>query len=96
MPMQDDTSDEPREKGFQFPGVFEIMAAGPAEARLEQVIPQELAAAGLTVLQETVRSRASSGGRFVSVTVSFRADSRAEYDAAHVALRAHPDVKWTL
>jgi putative lipoic acid-binding regulatory protein len=94
--MQDDTSDEPGEKGFQFPGVFEIMAAGPVEAKLEQVIPRELAAAGLTVLQETVRSRASSGGRFVSVTVSFRADSRAEYDAAHVALRAHPDVKWTL
>jgi putative lipoic acid-binding regulatory protein len=89
-------STEPEAKGFQFPGVFEIMAAGPAEARLEEVIPRELAAAGLTVLQETVRSRASSAGRFVSVTISFKADSRAEYDAAHVALRAHPDVKWTL
>jgi putative lipoic acid-binding regulatory protein len=94
--MHDDNSDEAQGKGFTFPGVFEIMAAGPVEAKLEQVIPRELAAAGLTVLQETVRSRASSGGRFVSVTVSFRADSRAEYDAAHVALRAHPDVKWTL
>jgi len=92
MPM----SNEPEAKGFKFPGVFEIMAAGPAEARLEEVIPRELAAAGLTVLQETVRSRASSAGRFVSVTISFKADSRAEYDAAHAALRAHPDVKWTL
>jgi putative lipoic acid-binding regulatory protein len=89
-------SDEQQGKGFQFPGVFEIMAAGPAEARLEEVIPRELAAAGLTVLKETVRSRASSAGRFVSVTISFEANSRAEYDAAHVALRAHPDVKWTL
>ena len=89
-------SDEQQGKGFQFPGVFEIMAAGPAEARLEEVIPRELAAAGLTVLKETVRSRASSAGRFVSVTISFEANSRADYDAAHVALRAHPDVKWTL
>ena len=89
-------SDEQQGKGFQFPGVFEIMAAGPAEARVEEVIPRELAAAGLTVLKETVRSRASSAGRFVSVTISFEANSRAEYDAAHVALRAHPDVKWTL
>ena len=89
-------SDEPQAKGFQFPGVFEIMAAGPAEAHLEEVIPRELAAAGLAVLSETVRSRASSGGRFVSVTLSFRAENRAEYDAAHLALRAHPDVKWTL
>ena len=92
MPM----SEEPQAKGFQFPGVFEITAMGPVEARLEDLIPRELAAAGLTVLQETVRSRASSAGRFVSVSISFRADNRAEYDAAHVALRAHPDVKWTL
>jgi putative lipoic acid-binding regulatory protein len=89
-------SDEPQTKGFQFPGVFEIMAAGPADAHLEEVIPRELAAAGLAVLKETVRSRASSAGRFVSVTISFEAKSRAEYDAAHAALRAHPDVKWTL
>jgi putative lipoic acid-binding regulatory protein len=89
-------SDEPQAKGFQFPGVFEITAMGPAEAGLVEAIPRELAAAGLVVLTETVRSRPSSAGRFVSVTVSFRADSRADYDAAHIALRAHPDVKWTL
>src|SRR5688572_23776450 len=64
-------SDEPQAKGFEFPGIFEITAMGPSEARLEQVIPRELQAAGLVVLQETVRSRASSAGRFVSVAVSF-------------------------
>jgi putative lipoic acid-binding regulatory protein len=89
-------SDESQARGFVFPGIFEITAMGPVEAQLEQVIPRELQAAGLTVLQETVRSRASSAGRFVSVAVSFRAETRAEYEAAHAALRAHPDVKWTL
>jgi uncharacterized protein len=89
-------SDEPVAKGFEFPGVFEITAMGPAAAGLEQVIPRELAAAGLTVLHETVRSRPSSAGRFVSVSISFQARSRADYDAAHLALRAHPEVKWTL
>jgi putative lipoic acid-binding regulatory protein len=88
--------DEPQAKGFQFPGVFEITAMGAASAALETAIPHELAQAGLTVLHETVRSRASSAGRFVSVTISFKAETRAEYDAAHTALRAHPDVKWTL
>ena len=83
-------------KGFQFPGVFEITAMGPASAGLETVIPQELGQAGLVVLHETVRSRPSSAGRFVSVTVSFQAQSREQYDAAHQALRAHPEVKWTL
>jgi uncharacterized protein len=83
-------------KGFQFPGVFEISAMGPASAGLETAIPHELTAAGLVVMHETVRSRPSREGRYVSVTVSFRAESRADYEAAHVALRAHPDVKWTL
>ena len=89
-------SEEQAKKGFQFPGVFEITAMGPASAGLERVIPQELLKAGLTVLEETVRSRPSSAGRFVSITISFQADSRADYDAAHLALRAHPEVKWTL
>ena len=87
---------EHKQKGFEFPGVFEITAMGPASAGLEQVIPQQLSAAGLTVLHETVRSRASTAGRFVSISISFKANSRADYDAAHLALRAHPEVKWTL
>ena len=87
---------EDENKGFQFPGVFEITAMGPASAGLEQVIAHELTAAGLTVLHETVRSRTSSAGRFVSVSISFQANSRSDYDTAHIALRAHPEVKWTL
>ena len=71
---------EHKQKGFEFPGVFEITAMGPASA----------------VLHETVRSRASTAGRFVSISISFKANSRADYDAAHLALRAHPEVKWTL
>ncbi|MEJ7745890.1 MAG: DUF493 family protein [Luteimonas sp.] len=88
-------SDNP-EHGFQFPGTFEITALGPASANLEDEIPRLLEAAGLTVLHETVATRDSSGGRFVSVKISFQADDRAEYDAAHAALREHPEVKWTI
>ena len=83
-------------KGFAFPGVFEITALGPASARLDAEIPRLLVDAGLSVLHETVSVRGSSAGRFVSVTISFHAQTRADYDAAHEALRAHPEVKWTL
>lgn len=93
-PMQIST-DNP-EHGFQFPGQFEITALGPAGAGLEDEIPRLLEAAGIVVLHETVAMRASSGGKFVSVKLSFRADSREQYDAAHAALRGHPEVKWTL
>lgn len=88
-------SDNP-EHGFQFPGEFEITAMGPANAGLETEIPKLLQAAGLTVLEESISWRASSGGKFVSVRLSFRAGSREEYEAAHTALRGHPEVKWTL
>ena len=88
-------SDNP-EHGFQFPGTFEITAMGPASAGLETEIPKLLVASGIAVLHETISWRESSGGKFVSVKLSFRADDRAQYEAAHEALRAHPEVKWTL
>ena len=83
-------------QGFQFPGVFEITAMGPAGSGLEDQIPALLEAAGLVVLHETVATRESSGGKFVSVKLSFRAESREQYDVAHAVLREHPEVKWTI
>ena len=88
-------SDNP-EHGFQFPGEFEITAMGPAGSGLEDVIPSLLESADLAVLRETVSTRESSGGKFVSVRITFRAESREQYDVAHAVLRGHPEVKWTL
>jgi len=88
-------SDNP-EHGFQFPGEFEITAMGPAGGGLEEQIPALLEAAGLVVLHETVATRESSGGKYVSIKLSFRAESREQYDVAHAVLREHPEVKWTL
>jgi uncharacterized protein len=83
-------------KGFQFPGEFEITAVGSASANLPTRVPQLLERAGLHVLHESVRHRHSGAGNFVSVTVSFRCDSREQYEAAHQALRADPDIRYTL
>ena len=88
-------SDNP-EHGFQFPGVFEITAMGPASAGLETEIPRLLEQVGIEVLRETVATRDSTGGKYVSVRLSIKADTREEYEAAHQALRDHPEVKWTL
>ena len=88
-------SDNP-DHGFQFPGTFEITAMGAANIGLESEIPRLLSDAGLAVLEETITWRESSGGRFVSVKLSFRALDRNQYEAAHAALRGHPEVKWTL
>ncbi|MDB6162783.1 MAG: hypothetical protein JWL98_215 [Xanthomonadaceae bacterium] len=88
-------SDNP-EHGFQFPGDFEITALGPAGSGLEDQIPALLEAAGLLVMHETVAARESSGGKFISIKLSFRAESREQYEVAHAVLREHPEVKWTI
>ncbi|MDR1075238.1 MAG: DUF493 family protein [Xanthomonadaceae bacterium] len=88
-------SDNP-EHGFQFPGIFELSAMGPAGKDLETELPQLLTQAGVEVLAESIQWRHSSNNRYISVRISFRADSRQQYDAAHQALRSHPEVKWTL
>lgn len=87
---------ENEQRGFQFPGVFEICAMGAAEGELQVVLVQVLEDLGLTVFRDSLRQRPSSKGNYISVSVAFEAHSREDYDAAHGALRAHPHVKWTL
>jgi hypothetical protein len=88
-------SDNP-EHGFQFPGSFELSAMGPAGAGLERVLPQLLMDAGIDVQDESIQWKHSSTGKYVSVRIGFRAESREQYDLAHQVLRDHPEVKWTL
>jgi putative lipoic acid-binding regulatory protein len=83
-------------QGFQFPGSFEITAMGKAGANLRERVQEILQGLGLTVLNASMRERPSSQGNYVSVSVVFNCPSRAKYDAAHAALRAHPDIRYTL
>lgn len=88
-------SDNP-EHGLQFPGTFEISAMGHVGRGLEATIPSTLEAAGLVVHRDRHRQRLSAKGNWVSITYAFDAATRADYEKAHEALRALPDVKWTL
>lgn len=88
-------SDNP-DHGFQFPGVFELSAMGTAESSLDTELPRLLEAAGVKVRHEDVTVRKSRAGNYVSVRIAFEARDRAQYDAAHEALRSHPEVKWTI
>ncbi len=95
MRAMDIRSDNP-EHGFQFPGTFELSAMGTAERGLETELPRLLAATGVELLEESISWKHSSNGKYVSVRIGFRAESREQFDAAHQALRDHPEVKWTL
>ena len=96
--MKDVGEIKPQEEGqgFQFPGEFEIAAMGTASADLKARVPQLLEGIGLHVLHETVRHKHSREGNFLSVTVSFRCETREQYDLAHGVLRADPDIRFTL
>ena len=83
-------------RGFQFPGTFELSAMGAAGAGLERLLPSVIESLGLKADHGSLRQRASAKGNYVAVAISFEAATRADYDAAHVALRACPAVKWTI
>ena len=93
--MMELKSDNP-EHGYQFPGEFQLSAMGAADAGLEQELPRRLMDAGIDVLREQITWKYSSNGKYVSVRLVFRADSREQHDLAHRVLRDHPEVKWTL
>ncbi len=88
-------SDNP-EHGFQFPGTFELSAMGTAGTGLETELPRLLESKGVDVVHEDISWKHSANGKYVSVRIRFQANDRAQYDAAHEALRDHPEVKWTL
>jgi putative lipoic acid-binding regulatory protein len=92
----DDIQAENPGQGFVFPGVFEITAVGKANAGLEERMPEIIVGLGMAVLNGSERTRPSSEGNWVSVSVTFTCPSREKYDAAHHALRADPAVRWTL
>lgn len=83
-------------QGFQFPGSFEITAMGNAGVGLRELVGEILRGIGLSVLDAGTRERSSSQGNYVSVSVVFNCPSREKYEEAHAALRAHPDIRYTL
>jgi putative lipoic acid-binding regulatory protein len=96
MKNLDDLKPQLPEQGFQFPGAFEITAVGKAHAGIEERMPHIITELGMSVLNGSLRTRPSSEGNYVSVSLTFTCPSRELYDAAHAALRKDPAVRWTL
>ena len=96
MKSLDDLQPQNPQQGFQFPGAFEITAMGDAHAGLERRVADIIAALGMSVIDDSLRTRASSEGRYVSVSITFTCPTREKYEAVHAALRADPHIRWTL
>ena len=96
MKSLDDLHPQNPEQGFQFPGAFEVTAMGKAHSGLETRVAEIVVGLGLNVINGSLRTRPSAEGNYVSVSVTFTCPSREKYDAVHAALRADPDIRWTL
>jgi len=81
---------------FQFPSAFSIKVMGLAapdfDALVVEIVRRHVPGLG----EGAVRVRPSSGGKYLAVTVSFQAESRAQLDDLYRELSGHPRVLMSL
>lgn len=86
----------PTESVLEFPCSFPIKAMGRATPDLEAIVLGIVARHVPDLDPDAARVRASSGGKWLSVTVTIEAQSRAQLDAIYQDLTAHESVIWAL
>jgi putative lipoic acid-binding regulatory protein len=81
---------------LEFPCEYSVKAMGLAapdfDALVFDIVRQQVPNLG----EGTVRTRASSGGKYLSVTVTFEATSKPQLDAIYQALTDHERVLMSL
>ena len=78
-------SDEP-DTLLEFPCDFDIKTFGRQESDFEQTVFRLVKAHVPELEENDLRARESSGGKYLSVTVSIRARSKAQLDSIYKAL----------
>lgn len=86
----------PSEGPLQFPCRFPIKAMGRADGDIEAVVIGIVARHAPGFDATAVRLRMSSGGKWLAVTVTIEAESRAQLDSIYQDLTAHESVVWAL
>ncbi|EIC19733.1 YbeD family protein [Thiorhodovibrio frisius] len=81
---------------LEFPSQFPIKAMGLAEQDIATLVLEILARHTDGVAPEQVRHRPSTNGKWLSVTVVFEAQSKAQLDAIYRELTAHEAIVYAL
>ncbi len=81
---------------FGFPCAFPIKAVGANTSGFEALVVEIVRRHVPDLGEGAVRTRASREGRWLSVTVTVTARSRAQLDAIYRDLSGHPAVVWAL
>lgn len=84
--------DGPEESLLEFPCEFPIKAMGKALIGIEQTVIDIVRKHVDDFDESTLRIKPSSNGKYIGVTVTITARSRAQLDAIYMELTAHPDI----
>jgi uncharacterized protein len=88
--------DPAQEDLFAFPCSFPIKATGRAAGDFAAVVLEIVRRHAPAADESAVTTRASSGGKWLAVTVTIEAQSRAQLDAIYRDLTADNRVVWAL
>ncbi|MBV5311306.1 YbeD family protein [Chromatium okenii] len=94
--MNDSNHSDAQDFGFVFPCSFPIKAMGPANCGLEAAVLEIIYRHAPETIDPAVSIRPSRGGKWISITVTFNAESRVQLDAIYQDLTAHELVLWAL
>ena len=87
---------ENERRGLVFPAALDVKAMGLNEPGFEPLVRDLVLPHVPESAPHTVSTRASRGGKYVSVRVRFTATSKAQLETIYRALHAEPRVLFTL
>ncbi|MDO8955038.1 MAG: DUF493 domain-containing protein [Gammaproteobacteria bacterium] len=95
MNIQDMTPDEEKTH-FEFPCLFPIKVMGEKGHDIQALVEKTLAQHVKDPKSIEIRTRDSEGGKYISITATFMADSKAQLNAIYEILSKHEHVKMCL
>jgi putative lipoic acid-binding regulatory protein len=81
---------------FEFPCDYPIKVMGRMEPGFDSLVVELVRRHAPDLKEGAVSSRPSKGGKWVSVTVTLRAESKSQLDAIYLDLTAHEKVVMAL
>lgn len=92
--MSEENTEE--ETLFEFPCEFPIKAMGRSGAELESAVMEIISRHVSDLNENAVKRNESKGGRFVSITITINAQSKAHVDGIYMELTACEHVLFAL
>lgn len=78
--------------GFEFPCEYQIKAMGIDDGAFHEVVIEIVRRHCDSIREDSISSRASRGGKYVSISIVIEAQSREQLDAIYDDLTAHDKV----